>query len=110
MLRRMSEQDDLAKLARDFVDLWQEHVAATAGDPALMRWTEAWTAPLRQATGGDGAAPGPAPAGDASGDIGRRLDEFARRLAACEERLAALERKPKRRGGPDRDSARGGRS
>jgi len=107
----MSEQDDLAKLAQDFIDLWQEHVAAAAADPALMDWTQAWMAPLQAAaTGHDATAQRTAPPGPASGDFGSRLDEFARRLALCEERLAALERSAKKRGGRDPDSARGGRS
>ena len=46
----MSEKDDLAKLARDFIDLWQEHVAASATDPALIEWAEAWMAPVTAAT------------------------------------------------------------
>lgn len=106
----MDERDELAKLAQDFVDLWQEQVAAAAADPAMARWAEAWLAPFQaMAARGDGA-PGPAPAGAAPGDLGRRLDEFARRLDACEARLDALERKGRRRRGPDADSARGGRT
>ena len=107
----MSEQDDLARLAQEFVDLWQEHVAAAAADPALLAWSRAWMAPLQAAAAGDDGtaqrtpAPGPAP-----GDLGSRMDEFARRLAGWEERLAALERGPGKRGGRNADSDRGGRS
>ena len=107
----MNEQDDLARLAQDFVDLWQEHMAAAAADPALLAWTRAWMAPLQAAAAdGDGPAQRPPAPGAAPGDLGSRLDEFARRLAACEERLAALERGPGKRGGRNADSDRGGRS
>ena len=107
----MSEQDDLARLARDFVDLWQEHVAAAAADPGLMAWTQAWMVPLQAAAGShDGATQRPAAPGSAHGDLLGRMDELARRLGACEERLAALERAAKKRGKRDPDSDRGGRS
>jgi hypothetical protein len=114
MLSHMSEKDDLARLAQDFVDLWQEQVAASAADPALMRWVEAWLAPLAAAGAGGGERRAP-PAGAAApgaphDELGRRLDELARRLGACEERLAALERKPRKRGAPAAKRARGGRA
>ena len=38
----MDEQDDLEKLAKDFVELWQEHLAGQAADPAMARWARAW--------------------------------------------------------------------
>jgi hypothetical protein len=107
----MSDDTDLAKLARDFMDLWQEQVAAAATDPALAKWTETWMAQMTAAMAAprhDGAAgtPGTAPAGPASDDILRRLDEFADRLDACEKRLSAVERKAQRKGKPDPDRAR----
>lgn len=113
----MTKDPDLAQLASDFMDLWQEQVAAAATDPALAKWAEAWMAPFAAAVGathGDGTGPANAvapPGTTASGaphdDLLRRMDEFAGRLVACEKRLAALERKAKRKGGPDPDRDRG---
>ena len=36
----MTDQDDLSKLAKDFVDLWQEHLTQQASDPALAGGSE----------------------------------------------------------------------
>jgi hypothetical protein len=110
----MTDDPDLAKLARDFMDLWQEQIAAAATDPALAKWTEAWMSSFSAAigaTGRDGGAgaPGAAALGAASDDVFRRLDEFAGRLDACEGRLAALERRARPKGGPDPDRDRGRR-
>ncbi len=89
----MDERDQLERLAKDFVALWQEHVAELTRDPALARWADGMAAALAGAGGDALAAAGAAAAGPASGDLGRRLDDLARRLAGCEERLAALERR-----------------
>jgi hypothetical protein len=110
----MSDDPDLAKLARDFMDLWQEQVAAAATDPALAKWAETWMAQMTAAMAaprhdGTGATAGAAASGTASVDILQRLDEFAGRLDVCEKRLAAMERKAQRKGGPDSDRDRGRR-
>ena len=110
----MTANTDLEKLAKDFMDLWQEHLAQQAADPALARWAQSWLANMPTGVTTDGnAQDGAASPTAASGDIGQRLDEFARRLGACEDRLDKLERKPAakaaRKRGPDPDRDRGGR-
>lgn len=94
----MTEPPDIEALARRYLDLWQQHLAEAAGDPVLA------AAMARLA--GLPAAPGmPAPSADADSDAGRPQasrpasrgrggghDELARRVAALEERLDALER------------------
>jgi hypothetical protein len=95
----MTEADHTADLARRFIDLWQQQVAAMAGDPALVEMALRFMAPFAAGAGGE-RAPRAAPAAAAPGDVLARLDELARRLAVCEERLAALEPEPRRgRGG-----------
>jgi hypothetical protein len=106
----MADSEDPGALARRFLDLWQEQVAAAAADPALaemMRrlaesqaaWAALWTAAGPSAQHGrpdDVPAPAPvpphgaAPAGDASGGGGDAV-RLAERLAALEARIAALE-------------------
>ncbi|MBC6441157.1 MAG: hypothetical protein GDA49_12285 [Rhodospirillales bacterium] len=86
----MSDQDDLRKLASDFVDLWREHLAQQASDPALAQWAEVWLKGLGRGMAGE---TGSAPAGVSSDEFGHRLDEFAARLARCEQRLDVLEAK-----------------
>ncbi|MDJ0951039.1 MAG: hypothetical protein QNJ94_19180 [Alphaproteobacteria bacterium] len=105
----MADKPDLDRLARQYLDLWQDQVAAMAADPSvaeamsrLLGWT-AMAGPLwgepgggsqqsgRPAGGGAANAAGPAAAAAASDAGGRDLGEFTRRLADLEERLAALE-------------------
>ena len=81
----MKERQDLEDLARDFVELWQEHLATTLSDPALAEWATMWLAGMsRDATGTAATA-------DAPGTLGERLDDLASRIARCEERLDLLE-------------------
>ena len=110
----MTANTDLEKLAKDFMDLWQEHLAQQAADPALARWAQSWLANMPTGVTTDGnTQDGAASPAAASGDFGERLDEFARRLGACEDRLDKLERKSAAKGprkrGPDPDRDRGGR-
>ena len=106
-------------LARRFLDLWQEQVAASVADPALAQWLARFmTTQPGAATAGNAAAPaGNAANGQAFADIfaamsqsyashgapasapasgpgDDRVDELARRLAEFERRLAALESGP----------------
>ncbi len=113
------KEDEIQALAPRFVDLWQRQLEIMADDPALRQMMTAFSsfmapaAPSTLAGGGldqngisdesqigtasdksaksDGAA-GTAAAGSSSRQRGDQLDEFTRRLAACEERLAALEK------------------
>jgi hypothetical protein len=95
----MAEPPDLAELAKRYVDLWQDHLMALAGDPALadsiarlFMAAAPWSAP--PGNGGErftAAAPGAAAVAAATLERDRRMAELARRLAALEERLAALE-------------------
>jgi hypothetical protein len=109
-------EDEIQALASRFVDLWQRQLEIMADDPALRGMMAAFTgfAPPASQTGGafdqngtsddsqDSAtsgksatsetADGAAPAGSSSRQRGDQLDELTRRLAACEERLAALEK------------------
>ena len=102
---------DLEALAKRFLDLWQDQVAASVADPALAEWLARFLA----AASGPGAAmgtpkdgvsrnesaafadifaamaTGAAPAAASSGAGDDHLDEFSRRLAECERRLSALE-------------------
>src|SRR5579883_465300 len=101
----MGDAPDLASLAKRYLDLWQEQLIATAADPdlaeAIARLLVAMMAPSRvvwpDMPSHDRSAPATgAPAGTAAAATpprqrGDGLDEFARRLAAVEERLAALE-------------------
>jgi hypothetical protein len=119
----MKTPPDLEALARRYVELWQDQVAATAADPEI---TAALTRLVQAAAAGLGAqaswwqtlwpqppsgephvptgpvavpeAPGSSPAAAASVDSGGNVAELQARLAALEERLAALEtrsRKPR---------------
>ncbi|WP_354081443.1 hypothetical protein [Constrictibacter sp. MBR-5] len=122
----MTDEPDPALIARRYVDLWQRQVSGVVPDPSVMdaaalylRSLMGLTAPgqlgetarnrhvdTRSPSGrgsgsGSGAEhgpAGPAPASAASGDRDGGLDEFARRLAACEERIADLEGQLARRG------------
>lgn len=123
---------DLEALAKRFLDLWQDQVAASVADPALAEWLARFLA----APGGPGAATktpkdgktlnetaafadetaafadifaamasraAPAAASYGAGDD--RLDELARRLAECEKRLSALESGAQQPGGKPRKRA-----
>ena len=112
---------DYQLLARRYLDLWQEQVAAMANDPALAEvlaqgvamMTQAQSSLMQAATAG-AASPvnqtraadagssaasgtsvpdpaGAAPAAAAPDGAAFDADRLARRLAAVEERLAALE-------------------
>ena len=123
----MSETADIDQLAERFVDLWQDQMAAMAGDPELARlmrrmlglWglgpspfagTAFDVAPEPTASGAPGEADadghagkaaGAAAARPASGDARALFVELGRRLDALEERLARLEAGGKsRRPGP----------
>jgi hypothetical protein len=108
----MTDSDDPAALARRFLDLWQEQVAAAAADPALAEmmqrlaaapaaWAALWTGPVpgfqhgrRDDPAASAAAVPPhgaAPAGAASGRGGDDLVRLAGRVAELEARVAALE-------------------
>jgi hypothetical protein len=116
---------DLEGLAKRYVDLWQQQMGATLGDPALAQTLAKSFAALSQglnqgmarAAKGDpqhgqsaseGAAkpapaaktpPGTHTAAPASGDPDGELARLKRRLSALEKRIAALEAKPETRGG-----------
>src|SRR5689334_19246817 len=109
----MAEPPDLETLARRYLDLWQEQVAAMAADPEMSefmgRLMQAMTAgpgasmmmpwgfPANQESDGNrpfsSAAPagGAAPARAASDDGDRDVGELRERLAALEAQLARLE-------------------
>src|SRR6185437_8449396 len=95
----MAEPPDLASLAKRYVDLWQEQLIAMAADPDLAESLArllrglvpgGWP-PSPGACANDGAAPGAPAAPPPPGQRGDALDELARRLAAAEQRLSALE-------------------
>ncbi|HET8728281.1 MAG TPA: hypothetical protein VFO41_12275 [Alphaproteobacteria bacterium] len=104
----MAEPPDLDALARRYVELWQDQWTALATDPqAAESMTRLMTlfaqsaapmasflgafAPAAYGPGHDTEPSGAASARPASDGGDGRLDEFARRLAAIEERLARLE-------------------
>lgn len=111
----MAESPDLDTLARRYLDLWQDQVAAMAADPELsetmMRlwqnaaaagpagWAQLWAAvaPRQAATGTPSdfttatATTGSAPAAAPSGDRGDDVAELGRRVAELELRLGRIE-------------------
>jgi len=100
----MTEPTDLDALARRFLDLWRGQIEASLADPTLAaNLARLMATPFPAATGDHGgdatadtrgyAPAGAAPAGPASDPSDDRLAGLARRVAACEERLAALERR-----------------
>ncbi len=123
---------DVEALAKRFLDLWQEQVAASVADPALADWLARFLA--APGTAGPTAGPTVGPmAGSTSGmtpdaaafaDVfaamarrspaaaapcgagDDRVDELAGRLAECEKRLAALERGARSAGGTSRKRPR----
>ena len=124
------KQDEIQALASRFVDLWQRQLEIMANDPALREMMTAFSgfmAPGAQAGGGRGqngnsdddqdstkrghstksdAAGGAAAAGAPSRQRSDELDELTRRLTACEERLAALEKGTKGGSGSTRKRPR----
>jgi hypothetical protein len=100
---------DLEALARRYLDLWQEQVASMATDPKVAEAVAAGVAMMNQGasafaqavnlktgnpkpgTADERTPAGPAPAAAAPDDPRLDGDQLARRLAAVEERLAALE-------------------
>src|SRR4030095_14611490 len=95
-------------LARRYLDLWEEQMAAWASDAALADGLRLWLGLVgldRFGAGGGGGgragpgAPGaraarrsgPRAAAEASGERQEDLVELARQLPALEQRLAALE-------------------
>ena len=90
----MAEPPDLASLAKRYLDLWQEQLIAMAADPelaeSLARLLAGLMPPGWAGTVSGEPAGTPAPAA-APGERGDQLDELLRRLAAVEERVAALE-------------------
>src|SRR5712664_2878380 len=92
----MSEEDDLA---RRFVALWAEYLAALVADPKmsepLRRWLAIAAGSLGDARAGlpsSRSAPDAAAAAGASGERDLALAELARRVDELNERVAALER------------------
>src|SRR5262245_14035548 len=102
----MTDSSDPDALARRYLDLWEEQMAAWASDAALADVLRLWLGLVgvdRFAAGGRGdGAPGPgrtddertarsATAADAPRHRDHDMAEFAQRLAALEQRLAAVE-------------------
>ncbi len=113
----MSDQPDLAALAREYLDLWEDQLTAMATDPDMARQSArffdalsafgAQTNPLVSAnlaamlrtptesrdepddatSSEDGAQTAPA----SSDDRDERLDQLTRRVADLEKRIAELE-------------------
>ncbi|MCH7889658.1 MAG: hypothetical protein IIA00_10345 [Proteobacteria bacterium] len=117
---------DLEALAKRFLDLWQDQVAASVADPAMAEWLARFLA-APGAPGGPGAettmgvspydpgafadiftsmAAGAAPAAASSGAGDDRVDELLDRLAGIESRLAALESGAGKPGGKPRGRSR----
>ena len=107
IVARMTQKPDLEALARRYVELWQDQFAASAADPQMAETLARW---LKVAGGGAMASaamwqnlwphgaphdhapsPGPAPATAPPDDGGRGVAQLALRVAALEERIAALE-------------------
>ena len=94
----MADRDQMADMARKFLDLWQDQAQAMAKDPELERmcrtWLEFWTSPQSVHTPRDADETDPArppPAAAAAGGGIPDMDAFARRLRHLEERVTALE-------------------
>ncbi|HEX2582467.1 MAG TPA: hypothetical protein VHL08_10900 [Dongiaceae bacterium] len=104
--------DDIAKIAKDLLDLWQEYLAGLANRPDLMAEQARWLLALSGGALADAgfpnfrATPSPAapqPGLGAMGEHGSVVAALEKRLAAVEEQLA------ERNGGASRPSAAGAR-
>lgn len=113
----MAEPADIESLARRFLDLWQEQLAAVAADPEFANSADRILKALdpgemeRAAgdrTGTSNDAPRPSAAGTASGNGDDVLRRIERRLAALEKRLDALETGTAGQGGGTRGNAANG--
>jgi|TARA_B100000315_G_scaffold183494_1_gene172401 hypothetical protein len=96
----MADEPDIETLARRFLDLWQEQVAANVSDPRFAGLFAGARPKDRAENHADDSASISAPSGAAAAGLSPglgddQLDEFARRLADCTERLGALERRTK---------------
>ncbi len=102
----MADPPDLSALAKRYVDLWQDQLIALAAHPELaeglarvlaafpipaVSWPRADGATSKHNGLAETAAPRAAPSAAPSGGGDHQLREFARRLAALEERMARLE-------------------
>ena len=111
---------DLEALAKRFLDLWQEQVAASVADPALADWLARFLAAPNQNGPTSGMTPDAAAFADVFAAMASRspaaaapcrpgddrVDQLAGRLAECEKRLAALERAAHGAGGAPRKRPR----
>jgi hypothetical protein len=114
---------ELQAFAARFIDLWQRQLETMAADPALrdmMAATSQFAPPAPGASekkdengtsddsqnSGNTAPDGAAAAAASSRRRGIELDELARRVAACEERLADLEKRAKAPSGSARKRSR----
>ena len=114
----MSDDDDPAALARRFLDLWQEEIAGSGRDEGpgalTLRLAALHLAALAPGAGsGDlngsagNTASGAEAAAPTSRDGAQQLAELARRLADCEEGIAALEARARAAGsGPGKGTRR----
>ncbi|HEX2645801.1 MAG TPA: hypothetical protein VHO95_01100, partial [Candidatus Dormibacteraeota bacterium] len=88
----MSEEEDLA---RRFLALWAEYLAALSADPATSDMLRLWLA--LAAAFGDGtrarSSAAAAAAAGASGELDAVMAELARRVDELDHRIAALERR-----------------
>jgi hypothetical protein len=105
----MSEADDLA---RRFLALWADYLNALLADPnateAMRRWLALATpgspeADIARPSAGAAAAAGASPERDvAVAELARRVDELGQRVAALERRPKRAARKPPQLRGGDR--------
>jgi hypothetical protein len=125
-------QTDFDALAKKYLDLWQDQIAKMARDPvnlgdAAAAWSQmaaslmqgaagvpnpmnaAAHAPATNASSPLPAAQRPTPAASPPGDGGVDFAELFRRLDSIERRLAALEGQPPAKPGRKRSGATGGR-
>ncbi|MEE8171445.1 MAG: hypothetical protein V3T62_00785 [Alphaproteobacteria bacterium] len=105
-------RDELQALASRFVDLWQRQLEIMAQDPGLSEMMAAYSNFGAQALGAGGARDENGTPDDSNGETANsdtsagaaaahassrqrrsELDELSRRVAACEKRLAQLEKR-----------------
>src|SRR6266849_98522 len=103
----MSEEDDLA---RRFLALWAEYLAALVADPKMSEPLRRWLAIAAVSLGDAGVPPGSAAdaatATGASGERDAAVAELARRVDELHERVATLERSRKPAAGARRRNPR----